>query len=92
MMKNKKYILGTLAALLLGMGAANADPILSLDPAAQAAVSHTEYLREAGSEGIELVMWLIMRGALDADVREVHRMHHVPTSNTSNGLVVLENA
>ena len=37
MMKNKKYILGTLAALLLGMGAANADPILSLDPALQTA-------------------------------------------------------
>ena len=32
------------------------------DPAGQAAVGHTEYLREAGSEGIELVMWLVMRG------------------------------
>ncbi len=62
------------------------------DPDAQAEVGHTEYLREAGSEGIELVMWLVMRGALDPEVREVHRAHHVPTSNTSNGLIVLENA
>ncbi len=61
------------------------------DPAGQAEVPHVEYLREAGSEGIELVMWLIMRGALDEAVRVVHRMHHVPTSNTSNGLLVLEN-
>ncbi len=62
------------------------------DPEAQADVEHTEYLRLAGSEGIELVMWLIMRGALDADVREVYRMNHVPTSNTSNGLIILENS
>ncbi|MCP5024955.1 MAG: protocatechuate 3,4-dioxygenase [Actinomycetia bacterium] len=62
------------------------------DPAAQAQVGHTEYLREAGSEGIELIMWLIMRGALDDQVREVYRATHVPTSNTHNGLVILENA
>ncbi|MDH3754529.1 MAG: class III extradiol dioxygenase subunit beta [Acidimicrobiia bacterium] len=62
------------------------------DPEAQALVPHTEYMREAGSEGIELVMWMIMRGALSPRVKEVYRGHHVPTSNTSNGLLVLENA
>ena len=62
------------------------------DPARQAAVDHTTYIREAGAEGVELVMWLVMRGALDEEVREVYRMHHVPTSNTSNGLIILENA
>jgi hypothetical protein len=62
------------------------------DPATQAQVGHTEYLREAGSEGIELVMWLVMRGALDDRVRQVYRSNHVPTSNTSNGLLILENA
>ena len=61
------------------------------DPEGQAGVAHAEYLREAGSEGIELVMWLAMRGALDDDVDVVYRMNHVPTSNTSNGLIVLEN-
>jgi hypothetical protein len=64
---------------------------LIADPDAQAKVPHIEYLREAGSEGIELVMWLVMRGALDPVVDEVVRVHHVPTSNTSNGLVVLAN-
>ena len=37
------------------------------DPGGLARVPHIEYVREAGSEGIELVMWLIARGAM-ADV------------------------
>ncbi len=52
---------------------------------------HIDYVREAGSEAIELVMWLIMRGALDDDVREVHRFYHVPASNTAVGHLILEN-
>jgi hypothetical protein len=63
---------------------------LVADPDGAAAIPHVEYLREAGSEGIELVMWLVMRGALPAEVREVYRATHVPTSNTHNGLLVLE--
>ena len=45
-------------------------------PVADAA--RIEYLREAGSEGVEMVMWHVMRGALDDDVEEVHRHYHVP--------------
>jgi protocatechuate 4,5-dioxygenase, beta chain len=52
---------------------------------------HVEYLREAGSEGVEMVMWLIMRGALDDQVEEVHRFYHVPASNTAVGHIILEN-
>lgn len=52
---------------------------------------HIDYVREAGSEAIELVMWLIMRGAMDDDVREVHRFYHVPASNTAVGHLILEN-
>lgn len=65
--------------------------LLVNDPEAAARIPHIEYLREAGSEGIELVMWLIMRGALDQQVNEIYRATHVPTSNTHNGLLVLEN-
>jgi protocatechuate 4,5-dioxygenase beta chain len=61
------------------------------DPVAQSKVSHLEYVREAGSEGIELVMWLVMRGALDEQVREVYRFYHVPASNTAVGHLILEN-
>jgi hypothetical protein len=48
-------------------------------------------VREAGSEGIEMVMWLVMRGALAPQVDEIYRATHVPASNTHNGLLLLEN-
>jgi len=62
------------------------------DPESLTRIPHVQYIREAGSEGIELVMWLIMRGALDAQVREVYRFYHVPASNTAVGHMILENA
>jgi protocatechuate 4,5-dioxygenase beta chain len=52
-------------------------------------MSHEEYVREAGSEGMELIMWLTMRGALGPKIRELHRFYHVPASNTAVGHVVL---
>jgi protocatechuate 4,5-dioxygenase beta chain len=61
------------------------------DPEELSQIPHLEYVREAGSEGIELVMWLVMRGALDPRVRVVHRFYHVPASNTAVGHVILEN-
>ncbi len=63
---------------------------LTADPERLRKMPHIEYLREAGSEGIELVMWLIMRGALGKDVRELHRHYHVAASNTALGHIVLE--
>ena len=63
---------------------------LTADPARLRHIPHIDYLREAGSEGIELVMWLIMRGALGPNVRELHRHYHVPASNTALGHIVLE--
>jgi protocatechuate 4,5-dioxygenase beta chain len=53
-------------------------------------IPHIEYLRETGSEGIEMVMWLIMRGALGPATRALHRHYHVPASNTAVGHIVLE--
>ncbi|HTU69925.1 MAG TPA: class III extradiol dioxygenase subunit beta [Candidatus Baltobacteraceae bacterium] len=64
---------------------------LIADPARVAQRPHIEYVREAGSEAIELVMWLIMRGALDDRVEEIHRFYHVPASNTAVGHLILEN-
>lgn len=62
---------------------------LSADPESLRRIPHIEYLRETGSEGIEMVMWLIMRGALGPRVRELHRHYHVPASNTAVGHIVL---
>jgi protocatechuate 4,5-dioxygenase beta chain len=70
---------------------------LIADPAGLAQKPHIDYVREAGSEGIELVMWLIARGAM-SDVNEgkaapkvAHRFYHVPASNTAVGHLILEN-
>jgi protocatechuate 4,5-dioxygenase beta chain len=64
---------------------------LSRDPKKLTKISHLEYMREAGAEGIELVMWLIMRGALDDKVEEVYRFYTVPASNTAVGHIILAN-
>jgi protocatechuate 4,5-dioxygenase beta chain len=69
---------------------------LIAEPAKLAEMPHIDYVREAGSEGIELVMWLIARGAM-ADVaggappKVAHRFFHVPASNTAVGHLILEN-
>ncbi|MFM2321238.1 MAG: hypothetical protein RL612_385 [Actinomycetota bacterium] len=50
---------------------------------------HLEYMVEAGSEGVELIMWLIMRGAMGPEVDEVYRFYHVPASNTAVGHMIM---
>ena len=70
---------------------------LIAEPAALAQLPHIDYVREAGSEGIELVMWLIARGAMGdvaggAAPKVVHRFYHVPASNTAVGHLILENS
>jgi protocatechuate 4,5-dioxygenase beta chain len=64
---------------------------LTKNPKALARMPHIEYMREAGAEGIEMVMWLVMRGALDDKVKEVYRFYTVPASNTAVGHIILEN-
>jgi protocatechuate 4,5-dioxygenase, beta chain len=65
---------------------------LVTEPEALAQTPHLEYVREAGSEGIELVMWFIARGAMsDKPPRQRHRFYHVPASNTAVGHLILEN-
>ncbi len=69
---------------------------LIADPMGLTEWPHLDYVDEAGSEGIELVMWLIARGAMDdqfgGDETEVqHRFYHVPASNTAVGHLVLNN-
>jgi protocatechuate 4,5-dioxygenase beta chain len=64
---------------------------LTRDPKKLMRIPHVEYMREAGAEGIEMVMWLIMRGALDDKVKEVYRFYTVPASNTAVGHIILEN-
>jgi protocatechuate 4,5-dioxygenase, beta chain len=62
------------------------------EPDKLARVPHIEYVREAGSEGIELLMQLIMGGAMGPRVEELHRFYHVPGSNTAVGHLVVRPA
>jgi protocatechuate 4,5-dioxygenase, beta chain len=64
---------------------------LTKNPKALAAMPHIEYMREAGAEGIELVMWHVMRGALEDKVKEIYRFYTVPASNTAVGHIILDN-
>jgi len=60
------------------------------EPEKLAALTREEYVREAGTEGIELIMWLVMRGALSENIARVHDTYHVPASNTAAALALFE--
>lgn len=65
---------------------------LTKNPKRLRRIKHEEYVTNAGAEGIEMVMWMVMRAALgDNNVHEVYRHYHVPASNTAAGLIILEN-
>ncbi len=62
------------------------------DPVSLTRYSIRDIIEQAGSQGVELITWLMMRGALSGSVRCVHRHYHIPISNTAAGLLLLENA
>jgi protocatechuate 4,5-dioxygenase beta chain len=61
------------------------------DPVALAQHSTQDLVRNAGAQGVELLMWLVMRGAMTGEVKEIHHSYHVPVSNTAAAVMVLEN-
>jgi protocatechuate 4,5-dioxygenase beta chain len=62
------------------------------DPEALTRYSIHDIVRLAGTQGVELLMWLVLRGALSTRVKQLHRHYHIPVSNTAAGLLLLENA
>jgi protocatechuate 4,5-dioxygenase beta chain len=62
------------------------------EPEAIARYSIRELVELAGTQGPELIQWLMMRGALGAEVRALQSNYHVPISNTGSGLLLLEKA
>jgi protocatechuate 4,5-dioxygenase beta chain len=64
---------------------------LSSDPEWATQYSIEELVELTGTQGVELLMWLAMRGALRGRVREELFNYHIPISNTAAGLLVLEN-
>jgi protocatechuate 4,5-dioxygenase beta chain len=61
------------------------------DPRALVAMTHHELMAKAGAEAVELIMWLVMRGAMSARVRRRHRHYYAPMT-TGMGLVTFEDA
>lgn len=64
--------------------------LLENDPARLAELTLAEYAELGGMEGAEVIMWLIMRGALSANVRKVHQAYHLP-SMTGIATAIYEN-
>lgn len=60
------------------------------EPEELAKYSIHDLVRLAGAQGAELILWLIMRGALGESVSKVHSNYHIPISNTGAGMIVLE--
>jgi protocatechuate 4,5-dioxygenase beta chain len=61
------------------------------DPLTLARYSAHDLVRDAGAQGVELLMWFAMRGAMTGKVTEKHQSYHVPISNTAAAVMVLEN-
>jgi protocatechuate 4,5-dioxygenase, beta chain len=66
------------------------DSLAGGDPRWATRFSINELVRQAGTQGVELLMWLVARAALPGQVRQLHRNYHIPISNTAAGLMLLE--
>ncbi len=53
-------------------------------------INQHDLVEQAGSQGVELMNWVAMRGALSGEVRELHRNYHIPISNTASAVMLLE--
>ena len=53
--------------------------LIETDPLALTNVTHAEYAERGGLEGAEVIMWLIMRGALTDRIRRLHRTYYLPS-------------
>lgn len=60
-------------------------------PAALTRYTIPQLVESAGSQGVELLNWITMRGALTGRVSKVHSNYHIPISNTASALLVLDN-
>lgn len=60
------------------------------DPRALTRMTHADYARLGGMESSEVIMWLVMRGALSDGVRRVHQSYYLP-SMTAIATAIYEN-
>jgi protocatechuate 4,5-dioxygenase beta chain len=60
------------------------------DPAWATQFDTHQIVEQAGTQGVELLMWLATRAALPGHVVQLHTNYHIPISNTASGLMLLE--
>jgi len=60
--------------------------LIEADPEELANMSHRDIMMEAGAEAVELIMWLVMRGAMTEKVTRVHKNYYAPMT-TGMGLI-----
>jgi gallate dioxygenase len=53
--------------------------LIEKDPEKLTELTHADYARLGGLEGAEVIMWLIMRGALSANIKKIHQSYYLPT-------------
>jgi protocatechuate 4,5-dioxygenase beta chain len=61
------------------------------EPEALTGFSALDIVEKAGSQGVELLNWIAMRGALTGTVSKLHSNYHIPISNTASAVLLLEN-
>jgi gallate dioxygenase len=64
--------------------------LIEKDPMTLTRMTQADYARLGGMEGAEVIMWLIMRGALSANVKCLHRTYYLP-SMTGIATAIYEN-
>lgn len=64
--------------------------LLENDPESLLGITHAEHVARGGLESAEIIMWLIMRGALGKNIRCVHRDYCLP-SMTAIATIIYEN-
>ena len=64
--------------------------LIENDPVALTRLTHADYARLGGMESSEIIMWLVMRGALSSGVRRVHSSYYLP-SMTAIATAIYEN-
>jgi gallate dioxygenase len=60
------------------------------DPVKLTQMTIADYAKLGGFEGSEVIMWLVMRGALSANVKKVHQSYYLP-SMTALATAIYEN-
>jgi len=66
--------------------------LLEKDPERLAALTIAEYAKRGGLEGAEVIMWLIMRGALAPKVRKLHSTYYLPSMTPIVSLILEDDA